>query len=87
MQDSGMNPFAAASNLGRKRGADESGMDLGMPMSMSDAAPPASHGVMPLPKRRIVRVFHPLKAVSRRYRRTDYIHSTRPTSMCPLWLR
>lgn len=51
------NPFAAATILGRKRGADESGMDVngadGQQTLASTSA--AGHGVMPLPKRRIVR--------------------------------
>lgn len=63
MQDSGWmnngNPFAAgSSNLGRKRDADESGMDMTANGQQIDTATPAhahaAHGVMPLPKRRIV---------------------------------
>jgi hypothetical protein len=54
--DTGNNPFAAASNLGRKRDADESGMDVNANEQQQQMATlaHATQGVMPLPKRRIV---------------------------------
>lgn len=55
-QDADINPFAGASNLGRKRDADESGIDSSAQtmMAMSTPALPAAsaYARMPLPKRR-----------------------------------